>query len=337
MKIGALEAGGTKMVCAIGNEKGEIWDRISIPTESPDITMPKIISYFKEHSIEALGVGCFGPIDLNENSETYGYITSTPKLDWRNYNILGELRKNLEVPIGFDTDVNASALGEVTFGCGKGLENVIYITVGTGVGVGIYINGQLLHGMVHPEAGHILLSKREDDPYTGKCPYHKSCLEGLAAGPAIEERWGDKAINLADRPEVWDLEAYYLAQAIVNYILTLSPNKIILGGGVMHQKQLFPLIRKYVKELLAGYINSKELEDIKNYILPASLNDNQGIMGCLELGRQKGTFPLSSNNLIENRYILESKANYDWLMESKAQLEKGRISPQELTEVSEDE
>ncbi len=285
MKIGALEAGGTKMVCAIGNEDGKVIDRISIPTESPEITMPQIISYFKQHSIQALGVGCFGPINLNKNSDTYGYITSTPKLKWRNFNIVGELKSALQVPIGFDTDVNGSVLGEVTFGCGKGLDNVIYITVGTGVGVGIYLNNQLHHGMVHPEAGHILLSKHKNDAYEGKCPYHKTCLEGLAAGPAIEERWGAKAIELKEKSEVWDLEAFYLAQAIVNYIVILSPNKVILGGGVMHQEQLFPLIRNYVVELLAGYINSKEIEDIDNYIVGASLNDDQGIMGCLQLGK----------------------------------------------------
>lgn len=285
MNIGALEAGGTKMVCAIGNENGKVFDRISIPTESPEITMPKIISYFKQHNIETLGVGCFGPIDLNINSETYGYITSTPKLKWRNYNIVGELKSALQVPIGFETDVNSSVLGEVTFGIGKNLDNVIYITVGTGVGVGIYLNSQLHHGMVHPEAGHILIEKHKNDSYEGKCPYHKTCLEGLASGPAIEERWSAKAIELKRKSEVWDLEAYYLAQAIVNYIVILSPSKIILGGGVMHQDQIFPLIRNYVVELLAGYIKSKEIEDIDNYIVGASLNDDQGIMGCLQLGK----------------------------------------------------
>lgn len=285
MRIGALEAGGTKMVCAIGNEQGEIFDRISIPTESPEVTMPHIIEYFRKNNIETLGIGCFGPIDLNMNSETYGYITSTPKLKWRNYNIVGELKKQLQIPIGFDTDVNGSVLGEVTFGSSKGIDNVIYITIGTGVGVGIYTNGQLLHGMLHPEAGHILLRKRNDDSYEGRCPYHKSCLEGLAAGPAIEERWGAKAIELKDREEVWDLEAYYIAQAIVNYIMTVSPQKIILGGGVMHQEQLFPAIRVYVKELLAEYITTDEIKNLDTYIVPASLNDDQGIMGCLQLGR----------------------------------------------------
>ena len=286
MRLGALEAGGTKMVCAIGNENGEIFERISIPTETPEITLPKLIEYFKDKEIEALGIGCFGPIDVNRNSETYGYITTTPKLAWANCDIVGAFKKALNIPVGFDTDVNGSALGEATWGITKGLENSVYITIGTGVGMGIMSNGKLLHGMLHPEAGHILMRRREDDHYEGKCPYHKTCLEGLAAGPAIEERWGKKGIELQDRDEVWDLEAYYLAQALTDYILILAPQLIILGGGVMHQEQLFTRIRAYVKEMLNGYIKTKELEDIDHYIVPASLHDDQGIMGALELGRR---------------------------------------------------
>ena len=286
MRLGALEAGGTKMVCAIGDETGKIFEQISIPTETPEITMPKMISYFKEKGVEALGIGCFGPIDPDKRSKTYGYITSTPKLAWANYNIVGAFEEALSVPVGFDTDVNGSVLGEVTFGQAKDKNCVIYITIGTGVGAGIYIEGKLLHGMLHPEAGHILMAKREDDTYEGKCPYHKTCLEGLAAGPAIEERWGKKAIELKDNAAVWDLEAYYIAQALANYILILSPEMIILGGGVMHQEQLFLLIRSYVKEMLNGYIKTEELNDLEHYIVPASLHDDQGIMGCLELARR---------------------------------------------------
>ena len=286
MRLGALEAGGTKMVCAVGNEKGEIFDRISIPTETPEQTIPAIIKYFRENAIEALGIGCFGPIDLDSASETYGYITSTPKLAWADYNIVGAFGDALGCPIGFDTDVNGSVLGEVTFGQAKGKKCVVYVTIGTGVGAGIYIDGRLLHGMLHPEAGHVLIQKRDTDSFAGKCPYHKSCLEGLAAGPAIEARWGKKAALLQDDAQVWDLEAYYIAQALANYILTLSPDMIILGGGVMHQEQLFPLIRGYVKELLNGYIRTKELAQPESYIVPASLKDNQGIMGCLELARR---------------------------------------------------
>lgn len=286
MRIGALEAGGTKMVCAIGNENGEILEQVSIPTRTPAETMPEMIQWFKERNVEALGIGCFGPIDPDKSSETYGYITSTPKLAWKNYNIVKAFEDGLHCPVGFDTDVNGSVLGEMTFGQAKGKKNVIYITIGTGIGAGICTEGNLVHGMLHPEAGHILMRKREDDSYAGKCPYHKACLEGLAAGPAIEERWGRKGTLLKDRTEVWDLEAYYIAQALANYIMILSPQLIILGGGVMHQEQLFPLIRSYVKEMLNGYILTKELRDIDHYIVPASLSDNQGILGAIELGRR---------------------------------------------------
>ena len=286
MRLGALEAGGTKMVCAIGDENGNIFEQVSIPTTTPEETMPKLISYFKDKEIEALGIGCFGPIDPDPRSKTYGYITSTPKLAWADYNIVGAFKEALGCPVGFDTDVNGSVLGEVTFGQAKDKSCVIYITIGTGIGAGIYIEGKLLHGMLHPEAGHVLMHRRDDDSYEGKCPYHKTCFEGLAAGPAIEERWGRKAFELKDRDEVWDLEAYYIAEALSNYILTLSPEMIILGGGVMHQEQLFPLIRKHVAEMLNGYIKTEELENIESYIVPASLNDDQGIMGCLELARR---------------------------------------------------
>lgn len=284
MLFGALEAGGTKMVCAIGNENGEILERISIPTETPDITMPRMAEFFKGKGIAALGIACFGPIDLNRSSETYGYITTTPKLPWKNYDICGYFKKELNIPVGFDTDVNGSMLGEATWGCAKGLDTAIYITVGTGIGVGVLAGGSLLHGMLHPEAGHILMPVRSDDTYAGKCPYHGTCLEGMAAGPAIEARWGAPAKELADRPEVWDLEAYYLAHALTSYIMILSPQKIIMGGGVMHQTQLMDKVRAYVKEMVNGYLVTKELEDLENYIVLPSLDDNQGIMGALKLG-----------------------------------------------------
>lgn len=287
MVFGALEAGGTKMVCAIGDEQGKILKRASIPTETPDITMPKLAEFFSGEGIAALGIGCFGPIDLNRNSKTYGYITTTPKLAWKNYDICGYFRDRLGVAVGFDTDVNGSMLGEATWGCAKGLDSAIYVTVGTGIGVGIMAGGKLLHGMLHPEGGHILMPVRSDDPYKGKCPYHGACLEGLASGPAIEERWGLPAKELADRPEVWDLEGYYLAHALTNYIMILSPQKIILGGGVLHQTHLMGRIRQYVKEMTGGYIATKELEDLDSYIVLPSLDDNQGILGALKLGMEE--------------------------------------------------
>ncbi|WP_027203583.1 ROK family protein [Butyrivibrio fibrisolvens] len=283
MIYGGIEAGGTKMICVIGDENGRILDRMQIPTKTPGETMPIMIDYFKGKDIKALGIACFGPIDLNRDSKTYGYITSTPKLAWKNYDIVGAFKKELGVPIGFDTDVNGSLLGEITWGCAKGLTDALYLTIGTGVGGGVMAGGKLLHGMLHPELGHIKMAVADGDTYKGKCPYHGTCFEGMAAGPAIEDRWGKKAVELADDDKVWDLESTYIAQALCTYILTLSPQIIILGGGVMHQEQLFPLIRKKVLEQLNGYIVTKELKDIDNYIVPASLNDDQGIMGSIKL------------------------------------------------------
>ncbi len=283
MIYGGIEAGGTKMICVIGNEKGEILDRMQIPTKTPEETMPLMIDYFKGKDIQALGIACFGPIDLDTTSKTYGYITSTPKLDWKNYDIVGAFKKELGIPVGFDTDVNGSLLGEITWGCAKGKTDALYITIGTGIGGGVMTNGKLLHGMLHPELGHIKMAVVDGDNYKGKCPYHGTCFEGMASGPAIEERWGKKAIELANDDRVWDLESTYIAQALSMYILTLSPQIIILGGGVMHQEQLFPLIRKKVLDQLNGYLITKELEDIDNYIIPASLNDDQGIMGAIKL------------------------------------------------------
>ncbi|RKM62226.1 ROK family protein [Butyrivibrio sp. CB08] len=283
MNYGALEAGGTKMVVAIGDENGRILEQQSIPTTTPDETMPKIIEYFKGKEIRTLGVACFGPIDLNKSSKTYGYITSTPKTAWKNFNIVGCLKDALRIPVGFDTDVNGSILGEITYGCAKGLTDAIYLTIGTGIGGGVMSNGRLLHGMLHPELGHIRIGKRADDKGSSVCPFHDDCLEGLASGVSIEKRWGKKGVELKDNEEVWELEADYIATALVNYCLTLSPQKIILGGGVMHQEQLFPLIRNKFRDKMAGYIQTKELENLDEYIVPASLHDDQGIMGAVKI------------------------------------------------------
>ena len=285
MKLyGSLEAGGTKMVCAIGDEQGNILERVSIPTLEPENTMPAIIDFFKNKNICALGIGCFGPVDLDKKSATYGYITTTPKLAWKNYDIVGTCKKELGVPVGFDTDVNASALGEATWGCTKELDHSIYITVGTGIGAGVIIDGKPYHGMLHPEAGHIFLARHTQDPMEkGVCPYHELCLEGLASGPAIAARWGKPGAELADRKEVWELEAYYLAQAICSYIMILSPERIIVGGGVSHQEQMMPMIRAEVQRQMGGYIQAKGMQDLDSYIVLPSLNDNQGIMGGLKL------------------------------------------------------
>lgn len=289
MRIGALEAGGTKMVCAVGDETGRIFAKETIPTETPEITVPAMIDFFKKNGVDALGIACFGPVCLDKASPLYGYITTTPKTAWKNYDIVGAFRTALSVPVGFDTDVNGSCLGEATFGQAQGLDNVLYLTIGTGIGAGIMTDGQLLHGNLHPEAGHILLRRHPEDTYIGKCPYHKDCFEGLCSGPAIEERWGKSARDLSSNKKVWEMEAWYIANALSTYILTLAPQKIILGGGVMHQLALFPLIRKNVVEILFGYICTREMEDIDNYIVPSSLNDDQGILGCIELGKIAAT------------------------------------------------
>ncbi|MDD7673997.1 MAG: ROK family protein [Oscillospiraceae bacterium] len=285
MKLyGALEAGGTKMVCAIGDENGNILERISIPTRTPAETMGPMIDFFRGKEIRALGIGCFGPVDLKKGSRTYGYITSTPKLAWQNYPIVAEFEKTLGVPVGFDTDVNAAALGEATWGCTRDVENSIYITVGTGVGVGVIIGGKPYHGMLHPEGGHILLARHPDDPMVGSgCPFHENCLEGLAAGPSLEKRWGIKGAELTGRKEVWQLEAYYIGQALADYILILSPERIVLGGGVTHQEGLLALIRQETAKQLAGYIRTAAIDHLDSYIVGVSLNDNQGVMGAVKL------------------------------------------------------
>jgi fructokinase len=280
MLYGAIEAGGTKFVCAVGNETGEIVERLTIPTMTPDETMPQVIDFFRQYELKAIGIGSFGPVDLNIQSPTYGSITTTPKLAWRNYPLLKVIKDAFSVPVGFQTDVNAAALGELHFGAAKGLDSCLYLTVGTGIGGGAVVNGKVVQGLSHPEMGHIYIRRHPNDPYEGKCPYHRDCLEGLAAGPAIEERWGKKGQELEGQKEVWEIEAYYLAQALAQYILILSPQKIILGGGVMKQTQLFPLIRQNVQELINGYV---ELEDLESYIVPPGLGDNAGITGALVL------------------------------------------------------
>lgn len=283
-RFGALEAGGTKMVCAIGDEQGRILERISIPTRDPAQTVPEILDFFRDKALAAVGVGCFGPVDLDRRSETYGYITSSPKLNWRNYPMVQRFREALGIPVGFDTDVNAAALGEAVWGCTRAVENSIYITVGTGVGVGVIVGGRPYHGMIHPEGGHIFVAPREDDPMPkGICPYHGNCLEGLASGPAIERRWGRKGIELSEISAVWELEAYYIGQAICTYICTLSPERIVVGGGVMHQPQMLPLIRQEVQRQMHGYIQGKGMDKLEEYIVPVSLNDNQGVLGGVQL------------------------------------------------------
>ncbi|PRP54186.1 ROK family protein [Bacillus halotolerans] len=285
--LGGIEAGGTKFVCAVGTEDGTIIDRIEIPTAVPDETIEKVIQYFRQFSLQAIGIGSFGPVDTDVNSKTYGTITATPKPGWRHYPFLKTIKEEMNIPAGFSTDVNAAALGESLFGAAKDFDSCLYITVGTGIGAGAIIEGRLLQGLSHPEMGHIYIRRHPDDTYQGKCPYHKDCFEGLASGPAIEARWGKKAADLSHINEVWELEGYYIAQALAQYILILAPKKVILGGGVMNQSQLFPYIYQYVPKIMNSYFNFSELSEIINeYIVAPRLGRNAGIIGTFVLADQ---------------------------------------------------
>ncbi|MCX7839540.1 MAG: ROK family protein [Anaerolineae bacterium] len=282
---GAIEAGGTKFVCAVGTSPNDLRET-RFATTTPDETIARAIEFFRAQSrVAAIGIGSFGPIDLHRDSPTYGYITTTPKPGWRNTDLVGAIRRALDVPVAFETDVNAAALGEHRWGAARGLDTFIYLTIGTGIGGGGLVSGKLMHGLIHPEMGHIRLPHDlTRDPFPGACPFHGDCLEGLASGPALEKRWGARAETLpADHP-AWELEAHYLALALVNYICTLSPQRIILGGGVMEQAQLFPLIRREVVQLLNGYIQSPAIiEQIDTYIVPPALGARAGVLGALAL------------------------------------------------------
>ncbi|MEO5952692.1 MAG: ROK family protein, partial [Chloroflexia bacterium] len=265
MLYGGIEAGGTKIVCAVGTGPGDLRDEIRFPTSAPDEVFAKIIAFFQKHQqnepIASIGIGSFGPVSLTRGRPDYGYITSTPKPGWKNADLAGTVERALGVPVGFDTDVNVAALGEWRWGAAQGLDTFLYITVGTGVGGGGLSNGRMMHGLVHPEMGHIRIPSAPPPelglrPFAGNCPFHGDCLEGLTSGPAMKARWLVPAETLPPDHPAWALEAHYLALACVNFITTLSPQKIILGGGVGSAPQLFPLLRPKVQELLNGYVQA---------------------------------------------------------------------------------
>lgn len=281
---GAIEGGGTKFICGIGTREGKILDYLSIPTTTPEETLDQAIAYFSDKGVASIGIGTFGPIDVNPASPSYGSVTKTPKPHWSGFDLVGYVKKRLNIPIGFDTDVNAAALGETVWGAAKGLSSCLYLTVGTGIGGGAVVEGKLVHGLAHPEMGHISVRRHPEDTYEGSCPFHSDCLEGLAAGPAIEKRWGKKAYELEASHDAWRFQSYYIAQALVNYILILSPEKIILGGGVMNQNHLLPMIREQVQTLLNGYVHHAAiLEGIDDYIVSPGLGDKAGLSGALAL------------------------------------------------------
>jgi fructokinase len=287
---GGVEAGGTRFVCAIGSGPDRL-EVTSFATTTPGESIDRAIAFFQQHQrrkpLSAVGVGSFGPVDLDATSPKFGYITATPKPGWANTEFQGRISRALGVPVEFDTDVNAAALGEATWGAARGLGTFIYVTVGTGIGGGGMVNGQLLHGLLHPEMGHLRVPHDLDkDPYPGACPFHGDCLEGLAAGPALLGRWGRRAEDLpADHP-AWELEAQYLALGLANLICTLSPQRIILGGGVMQRIGLFQMVRRNVQQVLNGYLQVRAiLEQIDQYIVPAALGDRAGVLGAIALAK----------------------------------------------------
>jgi fructokinase len=288
---GGIETGGTKVVCAIGAASNNLL-KTQFPTTDPDETIGKIIDFFKSYphlkQLAAIGIASFGPLDLDKHSPTYGYITTTPKKAWSNINIVQMIGSRLNVPVAIDTDVNLAGLGEQVWGAARGLDTFIYLTIGTGFGGGGMINGGLMHGLLHPEMGHIRIPHDwQKDPYTGCCPFHGDCLEGLASGKAMELRWGQSPEKLPIDHPAWELEANYLALAINNFICTISPQRIIVGGGLMKNPGLIPAVRRKVELNLNGYIHSEAItKDIDRYIVAPALGDLAGVIGALELAKR---------------------------------------------------
>jgi len=292
---GGIEAGGTKFVCVVASGPDRIMDEVRFPTTTPEETLGRAIQFFQPFiasgQIRNIGIGCFGPIDLNPKSPTYGFITATPKPNWSNTDVRGTLRRALKVDIAFDMDVNAAALGETIWGVSKGFDPSLYLTIGTGIGGGYIKDGIPLIGMLSLEMGHIRIPHdRQLDPFNGACPFHGDCFEGLASGPAIEKRLGLTGALIPEEDAFWDIETDYIASALMNFILTLSPKKIILGGGVMQREFLFPKIRRKVRALLNGYVSSKSvLENIDNYIVPPGLGHQSGSLGAIALAMSQKT------------------------------------------------
>jgi len=291
--FGGIEGGGTKFVCAVGTEADQILAETRFPTTTPDETLARAAVFFQEQiqahgPLASIGVASFGPLDPRPASAKFGFILPTPKPGWSNTDIVGSLRSAIDVPIGFDTDVNGAALGEWRWGAAQGLDTFIYLTIGTGIGGGGLANGELMHGLLHPEMGHIPLPHDlEIDPFEGNCPFHGGCFEGLASGPAMEKRWGQNAETLPPDHPAWDLEAHYIALALRSFICTLSPQRIILGGGVMQQPQLLPLIQAKTQVSLNDYVQSPQiLERIDEYIVPVALEGKAGILGAFILAER---------------------------------------------------
>jgi fructokinase len=289
-RYGAIEAGGTTTVCLIGTAAGEVVSDARFPTGQPD-GLGRMVDFFRpwvaRGELATLGIGCFGPVDLSPGSPTFGRITTTPKPGWQGVDLRGRIQRELGIPVAFETDVNAAVLGEHRWTpANREKDPLVYVTVGTGIGVGVLANGRPLHGLVHPEAGHAMIPHdRQRDPFAGVCPFHGDCWEGLASGPAIARRWGAPAETLPPDHPAWELEAQYLALGLANLVLSLSPQRIILGGGVTkHAAPLHRLVRERVARVLNGYVRSPMLaEGLDEYLVPPTLEGRSGAMGALAL------------------------------------------------------
>jgi fructokinase len=287
--VGGIEAGGTKFVCSVGTGPDDVRAESEVPTTTPAETLDRVLDFFAGHAVQAplaaLGVAAFGPLDLDPHSPTWGYVTTTPKPGWRGIDLVGPLRSALGVPVVLDTDVNAAALAEHRQGAGCGVGTLVYVTVGTGIGGGVVVDGRPLHGLVHPEMGHQRVPHdRARDPFPGLCPSHGDCWEGLASGPAMAARWGQPPETLPEDHPAWALEAHYLALGLANLVMMLSPERLVLGGGVMRRTFLYPLVRAGVRELLGGYLASPALADsVDDYLVPPALGERAGVLGALLL------------------------------------------------------
>jgi fructokinase len=287
---GGVETGGTWCVCAVGSGPEDIVAESQFPTTHPEETLARIVAFFNgAPRVEAVGVGSFGPVDLHPESPTWGHVTSTPKPGWQHAAVAPVLRRRLGVPIAFDTDVSAAALGEYRWGAGRGAACLCYLTVGTGIGAGLLIGERPWHGLVHPEVGHIRVP-RDGDPdwarFPGSCPAHGDCWEGVASGPAIAARWGTPAEALEAGHPAWALEAEYLSLGLLNLVLIASPERIIVGGGVFEHRPLLGLVRRRLPELLAGYLDTPALGDqVDSYLVPPALGDRAGVLGAMALAQ----------------------------------------------------
>jgi fructokinase len=283
---GGIEAGGTKFVCAVGETPQAIQTSTVIPTTTPTPTLRRVIAFLRSYPLHGLGLATFGPIDLDRGSSTYGHILSTPKRTWQGCPIVDILHTALGVALAVDTDVNAAATAEALYGAGRGYDPIVYLTVGTGIGGGAIIRGHPLHGLMHPEMGHMPLARLPGDAQPSACPFHEDCLEGLASGHAIAVRFGAPE-TLPPGHEAWRLVTAYLGQALATIVTILSPQRIIIGGGVMHQPSLLPGIREVCARTLHGYLPRLQTpHDFDTYIVAPALGDAAGVMGALQLAQE---------------------------------------------------